>query len=56
MLERVLNAINRTMSLVEVWDEDPTINGTQELYDLLEQARVAAQECYHTHDMLEEYE
>ena len=56
MQDRVLNAINRVMFLVEMWDEDPTINGTTELYALLEQVRTAAQECYHTHDMMEEYD
>lgn len=56
MLERVLGSINRTMALVEMWDDDPTINGTKELYALLEEARTMAQECYHTHDTMEEYD
>ena len=56
MLERVLGSINRTMALVEMWDDNPTINGTKELYALLEQARTMAQECYYTHDRMEEFE
>ena len=56
MLERVLGSINRTMALVEMWDDNPTINGTKELYALLEEARLLAQECYYTHDRMEEFE
>lgn len=54
MQARIINALNRTMYLVEMWDQDPTINGTSELYAALEEARRLAEECYNTHDVIEE--
>lgn len=53
MQERILNCLTRAMILTEEWDNDPTIQGTRELYEALSYAQDALKECYHAHDMLE---
>lgn len=55
MTERILNLLTRAMALTEEWDNDPTIQGTRELYEALACAQDALKECYHAHDVLETY-
>ena len=55
MQEQIISLLAKAIYLTENWDNDPTINGTQELYEALVCAVDAAKECYHTHDVMEEF-
>lgn len=55
MQEQIISLLAKAIYLTENWDNDPTINGTQELYEALVCAVDAAKECWHTHDVMEEF-